>query len=78
MKLLKDITLTFDATKNPAIAPYVGSGKYTGEYNSLFFDKNIKIYSACGAKLTVAADTKMHIKNLATCSCYFRYPGVDY
>lgn len=66
VKLLKDITLTFDAAKNPAIEPYVGSGKYTGEYNSLFFDKNIKIYSACGAKLTVAADTKMHIKNLAT------------
>lgn len=66
VKLLKDITLTFDATKNSAIATYVGNGNYAGIYNSLFFDKNIKIYSACGAKLTVAADTKMHIKNLAT------------
>lgn len=63
VKLLRDITLTF---KGDAVAPYVGKDKYAGIYNSLFFDKNIQIYSACNAKLIVAADTKMHIKNLAT------------
>lgn len=63
VKLLRDIKMTF---AGDAVAPYVGNGKYAGIYNSLFFDKNIKIYSACGAKLIVTADTKMHIKNLAS------------
>ena len=61
VKLLRDIKMTF---KGNAVAPYVGKGNYAGEFNSLFFDKHIKIYSACGAKLIVTADTKMHIKNL--------------
>lgn len=62
VKLLKDIRLTFDAN-DPKIAPYVGKGNYAGELNSLFFDRNIKIYSKANAKLIVAAETKMNIKN---------------
>lgn len=65
IKLLKDITMTFNV-KDPALADYVGENKYTGKYNSLFFNRNIRVYSACGAKLTVAADTYMNIKNLAS------------
>lgn len=65
VKLLKDIRLTFDAS-DPKIAPYVGSGNYAGIYNTLFFDRNIEIYSKANAKLIVAAETKMNIKNLTS------------
>lgn len=65
VKLLKDIRLTFDAN-DPKIAPYVGSGNYAGTQNSLFFDRNITIYSKANSKLIVAAETKMNIKNLTS------------
>lgn len=62
VKLLRDIELTLGDN----VADYKGSGKYMGEYNSLFFDRNITIYSNANAKLTLKSGTKMHIKNLAT------------
>lgn len=65
IKLLKDITMTFN-DEDPALTDYVGVNKYTGMHNSLFFNRNIRVYSACGARLTVAADTYMNIKNLAS------------
>ena len=60
VKLLKNIKLTMTSTD------YVGSGKYAGIYNSLFFDKNITIFSKCDAKLVIAADTYVNIKNTDT------------
>lgn len=62
VKLLRDIELTLGDN----VADYKGNGKYMGEYNSLFFDRNITIYSNANAKLTLKSGTKMHIKNLAT------------
>lgn len=62
VKLLRDIELTLGDN----VADYIGNGKYMGEYNSLFFDRNITIYSNANAKLTLKSDTKMHIKNLAS------------
>lgn len=60
VKLLRDIELTLGEN----VADYKGNGKYMGEYNSLFFDRNITIYSNANAKLTLKSGTKMHIKNL--------------
>ena len=60
VKLLRDIELTLGEN----VADYKGKGKYMGEYNSLFFDRNITIYSNANAKLTLKSGTKMHIKNL--------------
>lgn len=65
VKLLRDIRLTLDASDNPALNDYIGQGKYMGIYNSLFFDRNIQIYSNANAKLIVTAGTKMNIKNLS-------------
>lgn len=62
VKLLRDIELTLGEN----VADYKGNGKYMGEYNSLFFDRNITIYSNANAKLTLKSGTKMHIKNLAS------------
>lgn len=62
VKLLRDIELTLGDN----VADYKGNGKYMGEYNSLFFDRNITIYSNANAKLILKSGTKMHIKNLAT------------
>ena len=39
VKLLRDIELTLGDN----VADYKGNGKYMGEYNSLFFDRNITI-----------------------------------
>lgn len=62
VKLLRDIELTLGDN----VADYKGNGKYMGVYNSLFFDRNITIYSNANAKLILKSGTKMHIKNLAT------------
>lgn len=62
VKLLRDIELTLGDN----VADYKGNGKYMGEYNSLFFDRNITIYSNANAKLILKSGTKMHIKNLAS------------
>lgn len=62
VKLLRDIELTLGDN----VADYKGNGKYMGEYNSLFFDRNITIYSNANVKLILKSGTKMHIKNLAT------------
>lgn len=62
VKLLRDIELTLGDN----VVDYKGNGKYMGEYNSLFFDRNITIYSNANAKLTLKSGTKMHIKNLAS------------
>lgn len=63
VKLLRDIELTLDSKE---LSDYIGEGKYMGIYNSLFFNKNITIYSNANAKLILKSGTKMHIKNLAT------------
>lgn len=63
VKLLRDIELTLDSKE---LSDYIGEDKYMGIYNSLFFNKNITIYSNANAKLTLKSGTKMHIKNLAT------------
>lgn len=60
VKLLRDIELTLGDN----VADYKGNDKYMGVYNSLFFDRNITIYSNANAKLTLKSGTKMHIKNL--------------
>lgn len=62
VKLLRDIELTLGNN----VADYKGNGKYMGEYNSLFFDRNITIYSNANAKLILKSGTKMHIKNLGS------------
>lgn len=62
VKLLRDIELTLGDN----VADYKGIGKYMGDLNSLFFDRNITIYSNANAKLTLKSGTKMHIKNLAS------------
>ena len=62
VKLLRDIELTLGDN----VADYKGNGKYMGVYNSLFFDRNITIYSNANAKLILKSGTKMHIKNLAS------------
>lgn len=62
VKLLRDIELTLGED----VKDYIGQNKYMGIYNSLFFDRNITIYSNANAKLTLKSGTKMHIKNLAT------------
>lgn len=62
VKLLRDIELTLGDN----VADYKGNGKYMGEYNSLFFDRNITIYSNANAKLILKSGTKMHIKNLGS------------
>lgn len=63
VKLLRDIELTLDSKE---LSDYIGEGEYMGIYNSLFFNKNITIYSNANAKLILKSGTKMHIKNLAT------------
>lgn len=60
VKLLRDIELTLGED----VKDYIGQNKYMGIYNSLFFDRNITIYSNANAKLTLKSGTKMHIKNL--------------
>lgn len=62
VKLLRDIELTLGDN----VVDYKGNGKYMGEYNSLFFDRNITIYSNANAKLILKSGTKMHIKNLGS------------
>lgn len=54
IKLLNDVTL---ATVNKANYSYVG------EFNSLFFDKNIRVESEFDAKLTVASGQELYIKS---------------
>lgn len=61
VKLLRDIELTLDSEE---LSDYIGENKYMGKFNSLFFDRNITIYSNANAKLTLKSGTKMHIKNL--------------
>ena len=63
VKLLRDIELTLDSEE---LSDYIGENKYMGKFNSLFFDRNITIYSNANAKLILKSGTKMHIKNLGS------------
>lgn len=54
IKLLNDVTL---ANVNKTQYPYVG------DYNTLFFNKNIRVESEFDAKLTVASGQELYIKS---------------
>lgn len=71
IQLLKDITLasvnqttypTSGETYNGTNGTQMSIGDYIGIYNTLFYNKNIRITSDFGAKLTVATGQALNIK----------------